>query len=70
MLSWLTLEEGRTETIIPRQAPEVVGRDKGVVVGHREGISRVKTRKNSPRRPAARMIGLKPTTGQKRQCEV
>ena len=61
MLSWSTLEEGLARNIIPRQAPAVVERNEGVVVGDGVGIT-MKRRKNNTRRPVAWLVGEKPTT--------
>ena len=61
MLSWPTLEGDLAGKNIPRQTPEVVKRDERVVVGDGAGIIRMKRRKNSTRRPAARLLGVGPT---------
>ena len=61
-LSWPTLKGALAENVVPRQAPEVVERDEGVVVEEGTGITRMKRRKNSTRRPAARLVGGKHLT--------
>ena len=69
MLSWPTLEEGLAETAIPREAPEFMGRDVGVVVGEGAGITKRKKRKKSTRRLGARLVGVTPTMP-KATCKV
>ena len=62
MLSWLTLDGGLAGNVIPRQVPEVVVRDEGVVVGEVVRITSMKKRKNSTWRPGARLVRVKPIT--------
>ena len=46
---------------IHSQAPEVVERDEGVVVGEGAGITRMKRMKSSTKQTAVRLVGLTPT---------